>query len=774
VVGASGSGKSSLVRAGLLPALYSGIMTGAGSNWRIALMRPANAPIGKLAEALTQMGVFGSNEPGNRALQTVITTATLWRGSRGLIEVAQQNAMPAHQNLLVVVDQFEELFRFAREARRANDENYDNEAAAFVKLLLEAVKPNQDGRRAANIFVALTMRSDFLGDCSQFWDLPEAINTSQYLIPRLTRDQLREVIVGPVALGGAEITDRLVNLLLNEIGDDQDQLPVLQHAMMRTWDEWKQKRHDHQAPPGVIDVCCYQKTGGLTDALSNHADEALEELDGHHKEVAEKLFKCLTEKGEDNREIRRPVTLGEIRAVADAGEDEVKTVVETFRRPGRSFLMPPAGTRLNGESLIDISHESLIRIWDELQRWVNEEAESATIYRRLVEAARLRDDNKGELWRGADLQAGLEWKEKNKPTEAWARRYRGAFKEVMGFLDASEAEREKEIREKEEQRRKEAEHRRVVFQKKLYGFFGIVLLALLGIAVWSLWQVKVAEARAKKSDKGNTEAVRMLYESLYDPDNPKETLQRLNKTKDLFEQSGNDYGVGVMLAGIGELHLYSGKALGSENQYPDAQRKLQDALAIIQKTVGTEHVYYARTRYLLALALSIQPEKYAEADRIFKETLKLQQRILGENSNDAADTLSELAQLCERQGDSGAADAENYYKQAENYYKRAAEVRKAANPPDNPQVAADLNKLGRFYYNRQRWNEASERFEQSKKILENRKIALGGKRDLTSLNSVLWSTYSGLAEVYRELGNDNEAEKNQAKVAEIEKIMNSK
>src|SRR5262249_24267769 len=156
-----------------------------------------------------------------------------------LIETVRQNAMPETENLLVVVDQFEELFRFAHEARKARkdagsapravasgspaeERDYDNEAAAFVKLLLEAVKPGVDGRHEANIYVVLTMRSDFLGDCSQFWDLPEAINESQYLIPRLTRDQLRELIEGPVTVGGGRIAPRLVSQLLNDIIDNQD------------------------------------------------------------------------------------------------------------------------------------------------------------------------------------------------------------------------------------------------------------------------------------------------------------------------------------------------------------------------------------------------------------------------------------------------------------------------------------------------------------------------------------------------------------------------
>jgi hypothetical protein len=475
VVGTSGSGKSSLARAGLMPALRGGMMTGAGSNWRIAVMRPSNDPIGNLARALNAPNVFGSDDTENVAIQIAVAEATLRLGSRGLIETVRQNVMPETENLLVVVDQFEELFRFAREARKARtdagsvpravasgspveERDYDNDAAAFVKLLLEAVKPGVDGQREANIYVVLTMRSDFLGDCSHFWDLPEAINESQYLIPRLTRDQLREVIEGPVTVGDGAIAPRLVNQLLNDISDNQDQLPILQHALMRTWDEWKNPRHVHQSSPKVIDLCCYEEIGGMANALSEHADETFDELpDDRRRLVAEKMFKALTEKGEDNREIRRPVELHKLCAVAEANELEIKAVIETFRQSGRSFLMPPPGTALNEDTLIDISHESLIRVWKQLQRWVNEEAESAAIYRRLAETAELREARRAELWRGADLESALEWRKKDEPTEAWAQRYHPNFAGAMGFLFASERKRDEDRAKEEQQQREESE-----------------------------------------------------------------------------------------------------------------------------------------------------------------------------------------------------------------------------------------------------------------------------------------------------------------------------
>jgi hypothetical protein len=156
--------------------------------------------------------------------------ATLRRGTRGLIQAVRQARLPEHDNVLVLVDQFEELFRFRR-SRQV--ENSRDEAVAFVKLLLEAVTQSE-----LPIYVVLTMRSDFIGECMDYPGLPEALNESQFLVSRMTRDELRSAITGPIAVAGARITPRLVLRALNDIGDDRDDLPLLQHALMRTWDHW--------------------------------------------------------------------------------------------------------------------------------------------------------------------------------------------------------------------------------------------------------------------------------------------------------------------------------------------------------------------------------------------------------------------------------------------------------------------------------------------------------------------------------------------------------
>ncbi len=488
VVGTSGSGKSSLIRSGLIPSLYSGLMTKAGSNWRVVLFRPGEDPIGHLADALSGPGVLvdesQAGEPANRALVEV----TLRRSAMGLVECIRQARVPDYENVLVVVDQFEELFRFKRSSQQRDSRD---EAVAFVKLLLAAAR--QD---AVPVYVVITMRSDFIGNCTEFEGLTEAINDGQYLVPRMTREERRDAITGPVAVSGAEMTQRLVLRLLNDVGDDPDQLPILQHALMRTWEEWN--KHHAQGEP--IDLRHYEAIGTMKEALSQHAEEAFRELgDERSRQIAERMFKSLTDLGSDARGVRSPRPLEEICALTDAAEAEVVPVVEAFRRPGRSFLMPPVSHALRPGSIIDISHESLMRIWKRLIHWVDEEARSAQTYLRISKAAAQFQEGKAGLLHDPELQLAVNWREETKPNAVWAQRYDVAFERAMVFLEHSRKQRDLETEEKERLRR-----RQLQWARRLAVVLGLAALVTLVFGLYAVTARMEAEQNFKETLRQKT------------------------------------------------------------------------------------------------------------------------------------------------------------------------------------------------------------------------------------------------------------------------------
>ena len=482
VIGPSGSGKSSFIYCGVLPILYGGFLTDASPNWEVVVTRPGSGPIDNLAESLLKTAKdYNTADTEDKKIKRTIVSTLLRSSSLGLVEAIQQSRRSEDVNYLILVDQFEELFRF----KDSTDANSVNETLAFVNLLMEAINYTD-----APIYVAITMRSDFIGDCAQFPELTRKINDSHYLIPQMTRDQKRRAIEGPVAVGGARISPRLTQQLLNDLGDNPDQLPILQHALMRTWSYWANYR---DVEDESLDLKHYEAIGTMSEALSMHANEAYDELEDDQKHVCEALFKAITEKRGENFGIRRPTRLNEIAAIADVSEEDVIAVLEKFREPGRSLLTPAHGTPLTSRSMVDISHESLMRIWVRLKNWVDDEAEAVQMYMRLSEAAAQYQVGKAGLWRPPDLQLALNWQAKHKPTLVWGQRYNPAFERTMIFLEYSKKEFETEQRIKELEAKRKLQRARTT--ALVLG--GFLLLALVAMVYAFVQQVEANTQRAE-------------------------------------------------------------------------------------------------------------------------------------------------------------------------------------------------------------------------------------------------------------------------------------
>ena len=598
VLGTSGCGKSSLVRSGLIPSLYGGAMTRAGSSWRIAILRPGEDPIGNLAAALDAPEALGGSGGGDE-LSRSLREATLRASNLGLIECIRQARIPERDNVLILIDQFEELFRFKQSRQESRDE-----AIAFGKLLLEASRS-----REAPIYVTLTMRSDFIGNCLELPGLPEAINEGLYLVPRMTRDELRSAITGPVVVGGGTIAPRLVSRLLNDVGDDPDQLPILQHALMRTWDRWEE---DHE-PGEPLDLRHYEAIGTMKEALSRHAEEAFGELDEAGRAVAETLFRALTERGEDGRGVRRPVPLGEVCELAGAGEDEVAAVVDTFRRQGRTFLMPPPAVELRADSILDLSHESLMRIWGRLRDWVEDEAQSARIYLGVARAAARHEQGLSGLWRDPELQLALAWRENRKPTEPWARRYDPSFARALHFLDASAARRDREIAVREARRRQELRRARV-----LAAVLGTAALLTLSLSAFAFVQMKRVEAALREAQTQKQIADSQATRA------EREKTRAEEKQREALEQKG----------------FAEKERLNAEQQSRIAGEQRQIAEA--QTQVAQEQEGKARASEAEAVASRIEAEQ-RRSDAIAAQQRAEESRVQAESSERETRRLARLA-----------------------------------------------------------------------------------------------------------------------------------
>ncbi len=441
VMGASGTGKSSLIFCGVLPEIKKEKTSG----WRIITFRPGNDPFTNLASALTAINPDKNVSPDNPG------------GIAGMI--AETGVSPA-ENVLLVIDQFEELFRYGSIGNRDT-----HLSERFVNSMVSAVSQS-----SVNIFTILTMRSDFIGECAYFQGLTQLINNSNYLVPHMGRENYREAIEGPVKYAGARIDPALVEELLDDIGDRTDQLPVLQHAMMRTWTYWQEL----DEPSRPISKSDYDSVGTMSNAMSLHANEAYEELSARGKEICEKLFKTITDKGSDNKGLRRPTPAKTILSIAACSAPELFEVVEKFRVPSRSFITPRQNVELTEDSIIDLSHESLMRLWDRLQEWVEDESSSVQMYMRLSEASAMYQQGKTSLWRPPDLQLAVNWRDQHKPTLEWAQRYDPAFERAMVYLRTSETEFNTE------------EENKIRLQKRQFRVMRIVTMVVGAAAILSI------------------------------------------------------------------------------------------------------------------------------------------------------------------------------------------------------------------------------------------------------------------------------------------------
>lgn len=508
VLGASGSGKSSLVRTGLLDGLELGFFARAGSRWKIVETHPGGAPIHNLAVALA----------GDVPEAAAETEDLLRRGRRSIIEWAGEELEPG-ENLLILVDQFEELFRYADYAAR-------EEAESFVALLLESARSSEHP-----IYVVMTMRSEYIGACALISGLTEQVNASFYLAPRMSREECRQAIEGPAAVLGFTIEPALTNRILNDMAGfapweeergvtqgqilsrRSDQLPLMQHLLNRLWLRARARR-GADADDMTLTAQDYDAVGGLTGALNSHGAEVLASLDDADRRHVSEVFRALISGPDPTNAVRRPCRFGELEDGSQsqgASTGTTARIVNAFRSDGCNFLQPAAEVPLTRDLVIDISHESLIRQWTTLAEWLREEARADANWRRLRISAERYSAGEGDLLTGLDLASLVQWWDAEEPSAVWASRHGGDFPAIAAFLESS---REVETRRTaaEETRKTREQRGRLVMTSLIVVL--IPCLLMLGFTWWSLQRSRAEAAAAEITTREKMAAAERAQEKL--------------------------------------------------------------------------------------------------------------------------------------------------------------------------------------------------------------------------------------------------------------------
>ncbi len=361
VFGPSGSGKSSVLRAGLLPAMANGVLPGS-ERWRQVLMRPGEHPPAELDRALARLGAD--------------------RGDGDDPLAAARGSLAPDERLLLAVDQFEELFTACRD---------EGERTAFAEALVALADDPDQG-----VVVVLAIRADFYGRCAEYRALSAQISANNVLVGPMTREELRRAIELPARRAGLRVEPELVSALIGDVADEPGGLPLLSTALLELWEERSGR---------TLRTATYGASGGVSGAVARLAERAYRRLSDSQRERARAILLRLAD-AEEPEPVRRRVPLAELEVERD--EDTA----------GALAVLTESRLVTVDEGTVEVAHEALLREWPRLRSWLEEDAEGRRLHQHLIHAAAEWQDSgrdPAELYRGARLASALEWASGHEP-----------------------------------------------------------------------------------------------------------------------------------------------------------------------------------------------------------------------------------------------------------------------------------------------------------------------------------------------------------------------
>ena len=373
-IGASGSGKSSIVRAGLLPKLRSGSIPGS-DGWLIATMVPGSNPFGELSSALRSIATL---DPGPAASGTDVP-------HEGEVARILDAAVPADQQVLLVIDQLEELFT------QTADESIRRQ---FVDGITRAL-----ARPDSNLRVVATMRADFLDRPLRYSEFGQLIKHGTVTVVGMSATELEAAVTRPAASVGVEVEPALSTQLVADVLDQPAALPLLQFTLTELF--------ERRSGP-VLTLQGYRDLGGVDAAVAGRAEAVFEGLTETERELARRMFLRLVNVDELRSVSRRRALRSELVSTA-SDPSQMDAVIDAF---GTSRLLTFDHDPATRESTVEVAHEALIGQWPRFGEWVARAGDGLRIQGQLAHAARTweqqgRDDS--ELYRGLRLESSLEW-----------------------------------------------------------------------------------------------------------------------------------------------------------------------------------------------------------------------------------------------------------------------------------------------------------------------------------------------------------------------------
>ena len=464
IVGPSGSGKSSVIRAGLIPALWRGGVPGS-ENWYIVDMIPGTHPIDELEVALFRIATDKSMNLREQ----------LERDERGLTRAADMILPDDGSELLLVIDQFEEVFTLV--------ENED-ERLHFLHLIKEVVADER-----SRVRVLITLRADYYDRPLQYPEFGDLIRKRIETVLPLSADELERAIVEPADQVGVRYEDGLVSNIVSDVHYQPGALPLLQYALTELFE-----RRDGR----ILKRETYQDIGGTVGALARRADEIYLEHDEAGREQIHQMFLRLVTLGEGAEDTRRRVTRSELLDIASES-DMMDDIIDTY---GASRLLSLDNDPSTRRPTVEVAHEAILREWDRLRGWLNDSRDDIRQERAVSRAAgewKQHHRDVSYLLRGARLEQVEKWIDTSNLMQTSLE---------QDFIAQSLKQRDKEQQAEIERQAREAqlERRSQNFLRGLVAVFAIATILSGGFGLFALEQQQIAQTHAEQAEISAAEA----------------------------------------------------------------------------------------------------------------------------------------------------------------------------------------------------------------------------------------------------------------------------
>ncbi|MEI6488548.1 MAG: hypothetical protein WCP52_06280 [Bacteroidota bacterium] len=560
ITGASGDGKSSIIYAGVIPNVKAGFIKANYNAWRFSIIKPEDKPLYNLSASLAEVLNLSTDKVYEDLSYGFSSIIELYKRSDYYIDnqskdwqdlsLDDKKARRAKaSNLFILVDQFEEFF--------TNTENFYNgeptaEAEIAINLLTETVRVANEQKLP--IYIVFTMRSDFIGNSSAFRGLPELVGFSHFFIPRLKREEIEKIVLEPALLNGDTISEQLVNYLTSAAADGADQLPIIQHALNRIWNIARENNEEmdliHLAMAGGLDPLelpdkdrkrfniffdklpsnkkQHYSHPSLQNVINAHADELLEDTVTEFKSttngtVDEKTIRFALKRGfqtltkiDEGRSVRHRTSVKDLIGninIASIGLREVNNLLDKFREEGNTLINPFVSQteKLKEDSVIDITHEALIRNWKKLSEWVEEDDQNLNNYTDFnKQLIRWEENNKSSrfLLSLGPLEQFENWYKHSLINEYWIVKYDESTDNSMQKFDKARAKIVSITNYLKESRKQISNIERVKKRRNgiLLAASLVVTIVLSGLTIWAFNQKNFAATEQQVAEQKRIEA----------------------------------------------------------------------------------------------------------------------------------------------------------------------------------------------------------------------------------------------------------------------------